>query len=52
MAAPIRTPAAGRRFRQTGTDSQTDPDLRTGLPGRPRGFTTLFLTDVWERFSF
>ncbi|MFI8965397.1 peptide MFS transporter [Streptomyces sp. NPDC053493] len=43
MAAETRTPAPGRRLRPTGP---------TPPAGRPRGFTTLFLTDVWERFSF
>ncbi|MEU7169843.1 oligopeptide:H+ symporter [Streptomyces morookaense] len=28
------------------------PTARPGRPARPRGFTTLFATDVWERFSF
>ncbi|MFI6060875.1 peptide MFS transporter [Streptomyces sp. NPDC051286] len=53
MAAPIRPPATGERIQQTGTvPAAGDAGRRTVLPGRPRRFTTLFLTDVWERFSF
>ncbi|MER5915158.1 oligopeptide:H+ symporter [Streptomyces sp. NPDC001982] len=58
MAAPPRSPAADRRSRPAGTapGAVTDPPAsaaeRTGLLGRPRWFTTLFGTDVWERFSF
>ena len=35
------------------TDSsvQTIRDA-TGLAGHPRGLTTLFFTEMWERFSF
>jgi POT family proton-dependent oligopeptide transporter len=52
MAAPTQPPAADRR---SATATAAAPDAtrrRPGLLGRPRWFTTLFGTDVWERFSF
>ncbi|MGW3497548.1 peptide MFS transporter [Streptomyces sp. NPDC001020] len=60
MAAPIRPPASGPRFRPTDSAPGAGTSVpqasaaarRTGPFGRPRWFTTLFLTDVWERFSF
>ncbi|WP_370415408.1 peptide MFS transporter [Streptomyces fradiae] len=59
MAAPIRPPATGERVQESSTapapepgPAPTRPARRSVLPGRPRWFTTLFLTDVWERFSF
>jgi proton-dependent oligopeptide transporter, POT family len=32
-------------------DTQTAPD-RTGIGGHPAGLTTLFFTEMWERFSY
>jgi proton-dependent oligopeptide transporter, POT family len=29
-----------------------DPPDREGIAGHPRGLTTLFLTEMWERFSY
>jgi POT family proton-dependent oligopeptide transporter len=33
------------------TEPESPPDTR-GLGGHPRGLTTLFFTEMWERFSF
>ncbi|MGX1130277.1 POT family proton-dependent oligopeptide transporter [Streptomyces glaucescens] len=49
MAAPTQPSAADRRP-VTATEAPARP--ATGLLGRPRWFTTLFGTDIWERFSF
>jgi proton-dependent oligopeptide transporter, POT family len=42
MAAITRPPS---------TDVETERD-RSGIGGRPRGLTTLFFTEFWERFSY
>ncbi|MBK9312927.1 MAG: peptide MFS transporter [Acidobacteria bacterium] len=35
------------------TNGQIDSELdRSGLGGHPRGLTTLFFTEMWERFSY
>ncbi|MFJ1971422.1 peptide MFS transporter [Streptomyces sp. NPDC087903] len=58
MAAPPQPPTADPRSGATGTapgvvaDPLESAARRTGLLGRPRWFTTLFGTDIWERFSF
>ncbi|MER6121632.1 oligopeptide:H+ symporter [Streptomyces sp. NPDC001795] len=58
MAAPPQPPAADRRPGVSATPHGAVAELRQsaaprpGLLGRPRWFTTLFGTDVWERFSF
>lgn len=49
MSAPSTPPATRRRPRQS-AGPQASP--RSGPLNHPRWFTTLFLTDVWERFSF
>jgi POT family proton-dependent oligopeptide transporter len=41
MATPIGTDIKDRRLSDT-----------TGIGGHPRGLTTLFFTEIWERFSF
>ena len=35
----------------TGVSAARPPDT-SGLGGHPRGLTTLFFTEMWERFSF
>ncbi len=38
-------------FDETGASPVTAPDT-SGLGGHPRGLTTLFFTEMWERFSY
>ena len=33
-------------------DVRTDPAIDTGFFGHPRGLSTLFFTEMWERFSY
>ena len=36
----------------TTTDRSDQMSDRTGIGGHPRGLTTLFFTEMWERFSY
>ncbi|MFF9325762.1 peptide MFS transporter [Streptomyces sp. NPDC014776] len=51
MTAPTTPPTTPQRSHPAATP-QPGPAQRPTPLHRPRWFTTLFLTDVWERFSF
>src|SRR5437868_3600920 len=50
-AANMSSPATTKLPDPTGVPT-LDPRQTGGLGGHPRGLTTLFLTEMWERFSY
>jgi POT family proton-dependent oligopeptide transporter len=55
VSAPVSDPSRRRAAQETGvaTDSAPPvPGAGGGFFGHPRGLSTLFFTEMWERFSF